>query len=125
MSTNLFSGARKALVASIAAAVLLGGAAVVTTPYAAAATVAAVSVSAKINAFTNTDWLNGVWRTGAGFSTSALSIGTHILTASVTDSRGLVGSTQISVTVSANAIPSVSITSPVDGSTTDAGSAHR
>jgi len=68
MSTNLFSGARKALVASIAAAVLLGGVTVVTTPYAAASTVAAVSVSAKINAFTNTDWLNGVWRTGAGFS---------------------------------------------------------
>jgi len=73
MSTNLFSGARKALVASIAAAVLLGGTAVVTTPYAAAATVAAVSVSAKINAFTNTDWLNGVWRTGAGFSIPATS----------------------------------------------------
>ena len=73
MSTNLFFGARKALVASIAAAVLLGGTAVVTTPYAAAATVAAVSVSAKINAFTNTDWLNGVWRTGAGFSIPATS----------------------------------------------------
>lgn len=49
MSTNLFSGARKALVASIAAAVLLGGVTVVTTPYAAASTVAAVSVSAKIS----------------------------------------------------------------------------
>ena len=73
MSTNLFSGARKALVASIAAAVLLGGVTVVTTPYAAASTVAAVSVSAKINAFTNTDWLNGVWRTGAGFSIPATS----------------------------------------------------
>ena len=72
MSTNLFSGARKALVASIATAVLLGGATLVTTPYAAASTtVAAVSVSAKINAFTNTDWLNGVWRTGAGFSIPA------------------------------------------------------
>ena len=73
MSTNLFSGARKALVASIAAAVLLGGATVVTTPYAAASSVAAVSVSAKINAFTNSDWLNGIWRTGAGFSIPATS----------------------------------------------------
>lgn len=73
MSTNLFSGARKALVASIAAAVLLGGVTVLTTPYAAASTVAAVSVSAKINAFSNTDWLNGVWRTGAGFSIPATS----------------------------------------------------
>ncbi|AHY43679.1 cellulase [Stutzerimonas decontaminans] len=72
MSTNLFSGARKALVASIATAVLLGGVTLVTTPYAAASTtVAAVSVSAKINAFTNIDWLNGVWRTGAGFSIPA------------------------------------------------------
>jgi len=72
MSTNLFSGARKALVASIAMAALMGGVTVVTVPYAAASTtVAAASVSTKVNAFTNTDWLNGVWRTGAGFSIPA------------------------------------------------------
>ncbi len=72
MSTNLFSGARKALVASIAMAALMGGVTVVTAPYAAASTtVAAASVSTKVNAFTNTDWLNGVWRTGAGFSIPA------------------------------------------------------
>ncbi|MCF0016161.1 glycoside hydrolase family 5 protein [Pseudomonas stutzeri] len=72
MSTNLFTGARKALVASIAMAALMGGVTVATVPYAAAATtVAAASVSTKVNAFTNTDWLNGVWRTGAGFSIPA------------------------------------------------------
>jgi endoglucanase len=72
MSTNLFSGARKALVASVAMAALMGGVTVVTVPYAAASTtVAAASVSTKVNAFTNTDWLNGVWRTGAGFSIPA------------------------------------------------------
>ncbi|AGA87413.1 glycoside hydrolase family 5 protein [Stutzerimonas stutzeri] len=72
MSTNLFSGARKALVASIAMAALMGGVTVVTVPYAAASTtVAAASVSTKVNAFTNTDWLNGIWRTGAGFSIPA------------------------------------------------------
>jgi len=72
MSTNLFFGARKALVASITMAALMGGFTVATTPYAAAsATVATASASAKINAFTNADWLNGVWRTGAGFSIPA------------------------------------------------------
>ncbi|MDC6726217.1 hypothetical protein, partial [Leclercia adecarboxylata] len=75
MSTNLFFGARKALVASIATAVLLGGFTVATAPYAAASTtVAAASASAKINAFTNADWLNGVWRTGAGFSIPATAV---------------------------------------------------
>lgn len=72
MSTNLFFGARKALVASITMAALMGGFTVATTPYAAAsATVATASASAKVNAFTNADWLNGVWRTGAGFSIPA------------------------------------------------------
>ena len=72
MSTNLFIGARKALVASIAMAALMGAVPEVTVPYASASTaVAAASVSTKINAFTNTDWLNGVWRTGAGFSIPA------------------------------------------------------
>ena len=51
MSTNLFTGARKALVASIAMAALMGGVTVATVPYAAAATaVAAASVSTKVNA---------------------------------------------------------------------------
>ncbi|MBE7375432.1 glycoside hydrolase family 5 protein, partial [Pseudomonas sp. AL-54] len=63
MSTNVFAGARKALVTSIALAALMGGFTVATAPLAVAASATAASAAtANINAFTNTDWLNGVWR---------------------------------------------------------------
>ena len=39
------------------------------------------------------------------------------ITASVTDSGGLPGSQQITVTVTANVAPQVLVTSPADGST--------
>ena len=70
MSYNVTTGARKALAASIALAAVLGS----TQLYASttSATGTAISHSAShstsINNFTNTDWLNGVWRKSAGFS---------------------------------------------------------
>ena len=55
--------------------------------------------------------IDGSIGTGAGFST-VLSVGTHNITASVTDSGGQPGSDVISITVAANVAPIVSITSP-------------
>ena len=46
-----------------------------------------------------TSSLSGIIGSGASFSTSALAVGTHTITASVTDSGGLPGSASISVTV--------------------------
>jgi hypothetical protein len=63
---------------------------------------------------------------GASASTSALSVGTHTVTASVTDSGGLADSDSISVTVTPvapNTAPLVTITAPGDGSTVTAGDA--
>jgi uncharacterized protein YjdB len=61
--------------------------------------------------------LDGVLGSGASFSTDSLSVGTHTITASVTDSGSLSGSAQVTLTVTAisNTAPAVSITSPVDG----------
>ncbi|MDX1449010.1 MAG: hypothetical protein R3246_08075, partial [Acidimicrobiia bacterium] len=62
--------------------------------------------------------LDGVIGSGGSFSTSALSVGTHVVTASVSDSGGLSGSDVVSVVVDpvpVNQAPSVSITSPPDG----------
>ena len=66
--------------------------------------------------------LDGSIGSGASFSTSALSVGAHTITASVTDSGGLQGSDSITVTISAvNTAPTVSITAPADGSSFDEG----
>ncbi len=63
MSINVFAGARKALAASITIAVL-GSFGAITPVQAADSTLTASQTvaTAKINAFTNTDWLNGVFR---------------------------------------------------------------
>src|SRR5439155_13576481 len=53
--------------------------------------------------------------TGAGLTTSSLSAGVHTITASATDSVKLTGSTQITLTVEADAPPVVTITSPNRG----------
>jgi hypothetical protein len=61
--------------------------------------------------------------TGASFSRT-LTVGTHTITARVTDSAGQTASSQISVTVSStttNTAPSVSIISPADKATFTAG----
>ncbi len=57
--------------------------------------------------------------TGASVSTSTLSVGSHTITASVTDSSAAVGTAAISITVNAvpNAAPTVVVTAPADGTT--------
>ena len=74
----------------------------------------------------NLSWsssIDGNIGSGASFSTSSLSLGTHTITASVTDSGGLQGSDNISVTINAvaNTAPTVTITSPADGSSFNSG----
>jgi hypothetical protein len=71
------------------------------------------------------DWtssLDGAIGTGASFSTSTLSEGSHTITASVTDSGGESDNDVINITISGNAAPTVSITSPADGSSFVSGS---
>ena len=74
MSINVFAGSRKALVASIALAAVLGSVTASSAVFAADALSTAsttVTLSAKINGFTNTDWLNGVWRAAPALSIPA------------------------------------------------------
>ncbi|MCH9646666.1 MAG: M36 family metallopeptidase [Deltaproteobacteria bacterium] len=69
-----------------------------------------------------TSSLDGSIGSGGTFSTSALSVGTHTITASATDSGGLSGSDSITVTVNGvNTAPVVTITAPADGSTSTSG----
>ncbi len=65
--------------------------------------------------------LDGAIGSGGSFS-RVLSAGSHTITASVTDSGGLTGSDQITVTVSSdNTPPSVNITAPAGGSSFPSG----
>ncbi len=63
--------------------------------------------------------IDGSIGTDASFSTTTLSVGIHEITASVTDSGGLVGSDSINVTINptepSNTAPTVEITLPADG----------
>ena len=70
-----------------------------------------------------TSSLDGAIGSGGTFSTSSLSVGTHTITASVTDSGGLSGSDSIAITVTPapNTPPMVTITAPADGSSSGAG----
>ncbi len=71
----------------------------------------------------NLSWssnLDGAIGSGGSFST-VLSVGIHTITASVTDSGGLQGSDQITVTINANTAPGVTISAPADGATFGAG----
>jgi chitodextrinase len=68
--------------------------------------------------------IDGPIGTGAGFTTSSLSLGTHTITARVTDSGGLTGSAQITLTVtSTNTAPSVTISAPPNQAEVAAGTA--
>ena len=69
-----------------------------------------------------TSSIDGSIGSGGSFS-ATLSAGTHTVTASVTDSGGLSGSDNISVTVTVptNDPPTVNITSPADGTTVTEG----
>jgi hypothetical protein len=60
--------------------------------------------------------LDGAIGSGASFSLTTLSVGTHVVTASVTDSHGAPGQDSITFTVAANTPPVVTILSPADGS---------
>ena len=67
----------------------------------------------------NLSWesdLDGPIGSGASFSYSALSVGAHVITASVTDIHGNTGSASVGLTVNVTPVPIVTITSPVDGS---------
>jgi hypothetical protein len=61
--------------------------------------------------------LDGAINTGGSFSTIALSQGTHMITATATDSGNMTGSDTISITVAAagNTPPAALISAPVDG----------
>lgn len=72
------------------------------------------SVAASL---TWTSDLEGALGNGASITVNNLRAGTHVVTATATDSRGLTASATITVTVTAsNSPPVVTITSPADGS---------
>ena len=75
MSTNVFMGAPKALVRSIALAAVFSAVTFTGEVTAASATTAAstAAFTSKINKFNSTDFLNGVWRRTAAFSVPATS----------------------------------------------------
>ncbi|MEZ4331862.1 MAG: hypothetical protein R3F35_08900 [Myxococcota bacterium] len=61
--------------------------------------------------------LDGPLGSGGALSLSTLSLGSHVLTAAVTDALGLSGSDARTLTIVANAAPTVSIAAPLDGAT--------
>ena len=63
-----------------------------------------------------TSSIDGSIGTGGSFSRTDLSIGTHTITASVTDSNSAPGQDQITITINANTPPTVTITAPADAS---------
>ncbi len=78
------------------------------------------TISANLSWSSSSD---GAIGSGASFSTSALSVGSHTITASVTDSGGLQDSDAITVTVNAvsNDAPVVAIITPGNGSSSNDG----
>ena len=64
--------------------------------------------------------LDGTIGVGASFQ-SGLSVGTHTITTSVTDSGAETGTDSITVTVDPDAIPEIMITAPADGSSFNIG----
>jgi len=71
-----------------------------------------------------TSSLQGALGTGGSFSRSDLVAGTHVVTASITDSLGSVGSATVSVTIQSppNTAPTVTILSPPNGTSVIQGS---
>lgn len=65
-----------------------------------------------------TSSIDGAIGVGGSFSKSNLTIGSHLITATVLDTKGLAGSATVNITVIANTAPVVTITSPLEGSTT-------
>lgn len=58
--------------------------------------------------------LDGNLGTGASFSLSTLNMGTHVITAQVTDSKGQTGSATVTIAVIGDEPPVITITSPGD-----------
>ena len=63
-----------------------------------------------------TSSLQGQIGSGGSFSRNDLVVGTHVIVASVTDSGGLPGSATVTVVVNPNTSPTVTISSPSNGS---------
>ena len=61
--------------------------------------------------------IDGAIGSGATFSKSNLSAGTHTITATATDSGALTGADQITITVNPNTPPTAAINTPADGAT--------
>jgi len=61
--------------------------------------------------------LDGEIGTGTSFVKDDLSLGTHTITLTATNSQAVTGTFSIAVTISDNASPTVSITAPADGAT--------
>jgi hypothetical protein len=72
-------------------------------------------------AFTWSSSLDGDLGAGSPLMTTALSVGSHTLTVTAADSRGLEGTDAISVTVIANGVPTASISQPADGASYEEG----
>lgn len=71
------------------------------------------------NALSWSSSVDGSIGSGASFTTDSLSKGTHVITLTATDNRGLADSTTITITVNpvANTLPTATITSPDTGQT--------
>ncbi len=65
--------------------------------------------------------LDGALGTGGNLQLTTLSVGSHVLTATVTDQQGQEANDQVGLTVQGNGVPTVTISSPADGSTATAG----
>ena len=74
---------------------------------------------------TQLDWYSSIdgsiQENSASFSITSLSLGTHTITANVTDTDGNVGSDTRTVTILADGAPTVSISAPADGHTVTTG----
>ncbi len=60
---------------------------------------------------------DGALGTGGSVATSALTVGTHTITLTATDTRGATAAASITLTVAGNNAPTASITSPANGTT--------
>jgi len=65
--------------------------------------------------------INGALAGGANLVTSALSAGTHILTANATDSEGLAANDQVSISITTGATPSLTLNPPSPSGTIEQG----
>ena len=72
-------------------------------------------------AFTWSSSLDGDLGTGSPLATTGLSVGSHTVTVTAADSRGLEDTDAITVTVGANGVPTATISQPADASSFEEG----